>query len=305
MIACTLMWVAAGLIINGVENLAKGIRVNSFIVSFLVLGIVTSFTEMSVGINAIMLKTPEVFAGNLIGASFVLVLFVIPLLVTLHKGVNFHPNFNAEKTFFFLMLILASALVTLDGVMSIFDAILLILMFVFFFFFFQHFKKIEHELETKKINTKSLLINSLKILTGAAIVYFSSGTLVEKTIYFATLIHAPTFLVSLFVLSIGTNVPELAIAVNSLAQKKPEIALGDYIGSAAFNVFLLGLFSLVSGTFTLDTNHFGMMLPIVAFGFLLFFLFSKSRNKLSFWEGVTILAVYFTYVLVQISDLLN
>lgn len=305
MIACTLMWVAAGLIINGVENLAKGIRVNSFIVSFLVLGIVTSVTEMSVGINAIMLKTPEVFAGNLIGASFVLVLFVIPLLVTLHKGVKFHSNFNAEKTFFFLILILASALVTLDGVMSIFDAILLILMFVFFFYFFQHFKKVEDELETKKINNKSLLINSLKILTGTAIVYFSSETLVEKTIYFAALMHAPTFLVSLFILSIGTNVPELAIAVNSLAQKKPEIALGDYIGSAAFNIFLLGVFSLVSGTFTLDTNHFGMMLPIVAIGFLLFFFFSKSHNKLSFWEGVAILMVYFTYVLVQISDLLN
>lgn len=304
-IACILMWIAAGLIINGVENLAKGIRVNSFVVSFLVLGIVTSVTEMSVGINAIILKTPEVFAGNLIGASFVLVLFVIPLLVILHKGVQFHPNFNAEKTLFFLILILASALVTLDGVMSIFDAILLMLMFGFFFYFFQHFKKVEQELETKKINTKALLINSFKILLGAVIVYFSSETLVEKTIYFATLMHAPTFLVSLFVLSIGTNVPELAIAVNSLAQKKPEIAMGDFVGSAAFNVFLLGLFSLVSGSFTLDTNHFGMMLPIVAFGFLLFFSFSKSRNKLSFWEGVAILIVYLTYMLAQISDLLN
>ena len=304
-IACALMWIAAGLIINGVENLAKGIRVNSFIVSFLVLGIVTSVTEMSVGINALILKTPEVFAGNLIGASFVLVLFVIPLLVILHKGVQFHPNFNAEKTFFFLMLILAGALVTLDGVMSIFDAMLLILMFWFFFYFFQHFQKVENELETKKINTKSLLVNSLKILLGAGIVYFSSETLVEKTIYFAALMHAPTFLVSLFVLSIGTNVPELAIAVNSLAQKKPEIALGDYIGSAAFNIFLLGIFSLVNGTFIIDTNHFAIMLPIVGFGFLLFFAFSKSRNKLSFWEGVAILIVYFTYVLVQISDLLN
>ncbi|MCC6643600.1 hypothetical protein IT411_02525, partial [Candidatus Peregrinibacteria bacterium] len=260
--------------------------------------------EMSVGINAIMLKTPEVFAGNLIGASFVLVLFVIPLLVVMHKGVQFQSNFNAEKIFFFLLLILASALVVLDGVVSVYDAILLILMYGFFFYFFQHYKKITHELEKKSINTKALLLCAVKIMRGAVLIYFASLLLVEKTLYFATLLNAPPFVVSMLLLSLGTNLPEITIAINSLAHRQPEIALGDYIGSAAFNIMLLGIFSLFNGTFTLDTNHFGLIFPIVIFGFVMFFIFSKSKNKLSFWEGVALLMVFFLYVLAESTDIL-
>lgn len=298
------MWISSALIIEGVENFSKNVRANSFVVSFVMLGILTSVTEISVGVNAIILKKPEIFAGNLIGSSFVIVLFIIPLLAVLNKGIHFRRHFKLDKLFFFLILLIAPAFMALDGTVSQFDALLLLLLYLFFFSFFNHNRiKLSREIQIQKIESKKVFSNIAKILAGAALIFFASQILVDKTIYFATIFHAPPFIASLFILAIGTNLPELAIAVNSTYRGKTEIALGDYIGSAAANVMLFSVFSLIYGTFSIDTNHFYLMMMVVVTGFILFFFFSKSKNTLSLFEGIILLLVYFVYLFLQISDI--
>lgn len=302
--ASACMWVSAGFIINGVESFSKNMKANSFIISFIILGILTSVTEISVGINSILLSKPEIFAGNLIGSSFVIILFIIPLLAVLGKGIQFKETFSLDKLLFFLILLVSPAMVALDGKVSVFDAVLLLLLYGFFFHLFNgHKVKNIEDFEPRKINKKDLIINFSKILIGAAIIFFASQVLVDKTLYFATFFNAPPFIVSLFILSIGTNLPELAIAIGSSYRKKNEIALGDYIGSAAANVMLFGIFTFFNGPFNLETNHFYLMLPVVGIGFVLFFIFCRSKNTLSVFEGVLLLLIYFIYLFLQMSDI--
>ena len=66
------IWVGSGLAIRSVERISQSLKVSSFAVSFLVLGLFTSISELSVGINSIMENDPEIYVGNLIGASIVL-----------------------------------------------------------------------------------------------------------------------------------------------------------------------------------------------------------------------------------------
>jgi Sodium/calcium exchanger protein. len=67
-----LLWLASGKIVEMIEKIAKKMGFSSFALSFFVLGILTSIPEFSVGVNSLLKKTPDIFVGNLIGASFYL-----------------------------------------------------------------------------------------------------------------------------------------------------------------------------------------------------------------------------------------
>src|SRR3989339_2170314 len=83
-----ILWYCSGIIINSVERLAHKFKLSSFAVSFFVLGILTSIPEFSVGINSIINKTPDIFVGNLLGASLIIFILIIPLLAVLGNGVK-------------------------------------------------------------------------------------------------------------------------------------------------------------------------------------------------------------------------
>lgn len=307
---CGVLWFSSDLITKGVESFAKNLKISSFIASFLILGILTSVTEISVGFNAILDNKPGIFVGNLIGSSFVMLVFIIPLLAIFNNGIAFKQHFNEKKALFFIILLLAPSLLVLDGQVSRYDAILVILLYTLFFFYFKkHHNILEDEKLEEKISQnatkKEVIVNLGKIIVGAIFIYFASNLLVDKTIYFAEILEVPPFLVSLLILSLGTNLPELAITINSIYKKHPEIALGDYIGSAAANPFLFGIFTLLQGPFTLQSSHFNFTFLIILIGYILLFVFFRSKNTLSFLEGVFLIFIYILFLLFQGNAMFN
>ena len=66
------IWYCSGIIIRSVENLAKRLKISPFAMSFFVLGILTSVPEFSIGVNSIINNTPDIFVGNLLGASLII-----------------------------------------------------------------------------------------------------------------------------------------------------------------------------------------------------------------------------------------
>src|SRR3990167_5911120 len=86
--ALSVLWLGAGLIVYSLDNISRRLEISAFAASFSILGILTSLPEISVGINAIIDKKPEIYVGNLLGASVVLFLMIIPLLAILGNGVK-------------------------------------------------------------------------------------------------------------------------------------------------------------------------------------------------------------------------
>jgi cation:H+ antiporter len=87
------IWMGSGLAARSVERLAKSLKTSSFILSFIVLGIFTSISELSVGISAVVENDPEFFVGNLLGATIVLFLLIIPLLAIIGKSIRITAKF--------------------------------------------------------------------------------------------------------------------------------------------------------------------------------------------------------------------
>lgn len=300
--SCTILWLASGLVITAIERFSKSTRLSAFAVSALILGILTSLTEISVGINALLERSPTVFAGNLIGGSFVILLCIIPLLAIFNKGIVLRQHLDQTHLLFFIVLLLAPSLLILDGHASRWDAALLVALYGLFLYILQKKNSLPTDIRIRRMDKGVIAKNLIKISIGAVLIFFAGKMLVESTVFIADYLEISRLLVSLLILSIGTNIPELVIAVKTTMQKHSEIAFGNYVGSAVTNPLLFGIFTIIHGPFTIQ-NSFSSSFIFILIGYVLFFLLARTKSTISFFEGIFLFLFYLLFVLFQASNI--
>jgi cation:H+ antiporter len=293
------------LIIDGVEGFSKHIQVSTFAASALILGILTSFSELSVGINAVLEKHPEVFVGDFIGGTFIIVMFIIPILAIFHRGVSLSGHMDKRQLIYFLLFLAVPSFLISDGFVDRSDAILVILMYVVFVYMFQNREHLFRKERVRKEAPKQVLQHIIRIVVGAILVYLASHFLVEQTVALAGVFAIPPFVVSLLIVAFGTNLPELSIAASSIRRRDTGIAFGDLVGSSATNMCLFGVFTLINGPFTLAISGFTVAFYLIMLGYALFFVLARSNLKLSLYEGLALLCVYLVFVCVHLSEIFS
>ncbi len=297
-----LIWYASGIIVNSLTRFTKKLKLSTFAVSFFVLGILTSIPEFAVGINSIIQQKPGIFIGNLLGASLTLFILVIPILAVLGNGVKMVHQLSSDNLIFTLLFVAAPTFLIADNVLTRTESVFLILMYVILFYFIEKkhglFVNVREGLENFK--DKNAAEDIIELLLACVIVFVTSQYIVTQTIYFSELLSVSPFLISIVVLSIGTNLPELSLAIRAVMAGKREVALGDYLGSAAANSLLFGIFTFLNGArINIETYSYktmGMML----LGLGVFYFFSRSKQDISRREGKILLLVYLLFLVVEI-----
>lgn len=309
LISIGVIWFFAGLIVDSVDRIARRFKQSGFIVAFFVLGFMTSLSELSVAINAVITNVPQVSAGNLVGASFVLLVFVVPLLAVIGNGVRMNKLFDQWRLLLVLAVIALPAVFFLDGAITRREGIAALLMYGVLLWGMRknsppaQVADVEARiLPKKKIHS---VRDVLTIVISATMVLLAGYLLVQETVYFAEVLNAPKSLVSIIVLSIGTNVPELAIAARAILKKRSDVALGNYLGSAVVNTVILSLLVLAHGSFAVDRSGFQVSFGFMMIGFVLLYLFIRSKDILSRTEGFVLLSIYAGFIAVQIYTLLT
>lgn len=296
------LWFGAGLIITSVDKFSKSLKISSFATSFFILGILTSIPELSVGITSIVKNDPEIFVGNLLGGVIIIFLLIIPLLAILGNGIKLQNQLEEGPLIFSLLVIAAPSFFIADKNISTFDGIAMMILYVILFVFIQK-KQGVFEALTKKVTGKKTVNYAKKlvlIIVGVIIVYFSSNIIVSNTLYFSELLQVTPFFISLLILSFGTNLPELSLAIRSVISGKKDVAFGDYIGSAAANTLLFGLLSLLyHGDININGNFY-ISFFFIALGLGLFYYFSRSKNTISRKEGCLLFSVYIVFITIEL-----
>lgn len=295
------IWFGAGLAIHAVERLSKYLRLSSFAVSFLVLGFFTSISELSVGVNAVVQNDPEIFVGNLVGASILLFLLAIPLLAITGNQVKISREFSGLNLWLSLIVVGLPGLLLFDGHLDLTDAVVATVGYATLLISIQSKKGLLEKVKSwGRFSPRVGLTELGKIGLGFGMVFMASKVVVEQTLYFSQLWNISPFLISLFAISIGTNLPELSLMVRSVFAKSNQVAFGDYVGSAAFNTFLLGFLAFWYGEPIEMVNSYRYSLITMAVGLLLFYWFARTKNALSRWEAVVLIMVYLAFLGLEI-----
>lgn len=295
------IWIGAGMAITSVEKTAHKLRLSSFLVSFLILGFFTSIGEASVGINAVLSDEPSIFVGNLVGASIVLLLMVIPLLALTGKAITINKEVRGHNLILPLIVVAIPVLLSFDGVVNRTDAIIAVALFALSALVLEKRRGFVKNVATfATFKNLSVAREVTKIVVGALIIYGSSWVVVQQTEYFSKALGLSEFFISLMIISIGTNLPELSLIARSLSMKSNQVAFGDYLGSASFNSFLYGILALWYGKPILLTNSYAMSLGFLIVGLILFYIFARSKNSISRLEALGLFSLYVAFFAVEV-----
>ncbi len=83
------------------------------------------------------------------------------------------------------------------------------------------------------------LADLVRFLVGLALLVWGAQRLVHGSSSLAARLGVPPLVIGLTVVAFGTSSPELAVSLGSGLARRPEIALGNVVGSNIFNVLLI------------------------------------------------------------------
>lgn len=299
------IWIASSGIIGGVTKLSLKAKLPPFLVSFVLLGLLTSSTEISLAINSHINGLPEVSVGNLIGGIIVIFLLVIPVLAVFGNGIGTENNYSKLELLFTLAMITLPALFLFDGIISASESTLLIagyLIPVIILVIRHHGVPKKKGRKPNSIKNTNISRELFKIVIAGGTLLFASDRLIDVVVSSANEMSISPFLISLLTLSIGTNLPEIVLVIRAVLSGQKDIALGNYIGSALANLFILGVLASVNTNMPITAN-FTKILFFTVIGIALFFIFINTKKQLSRKEGLVLLGIYAIFVATELINI--
>jgi len=287
---------AASVVVKHASSLAQKLGLSSFVIGFLLLGLVTSTPELFVAMQAARDGIPELAVGNLLGGSILLLSLVMGVVAILLGRVSLDHQLKTGELWAMTGVIAAPITVLWDGRLTRPEGLFLVVVYGLHAFLLDHERQSKH---TKRVHHGSMT-GHLGVLAGAVGVMFISSRFIVTSAeaVMGTLSIAPVVF-GLFFLSLGTNMPELALAFESIRHRRREIAFGDFLGSSAANTLILGLLGLIAPfTGNQGGRLFGALLLLGSVA--LYFLWAiSSGREISRKEGVGLLAFYLLFVVYE------
>jgi cation:H+ antiporter len=135
------------------------------------------------------------------------------------------------------------------------------------------------------------------MISGFALVIAGASFFVNGASSLAKRFKVSELVIGLTVVAVGTSLPELATSVVAAFKRKPEIAVGNVVGSNIFNIFfILGASSIIRPIPFEAASNVDVVMLIVA-GVLLFLTaFTGKKLIIDRWEAVVFVVLYIGYL---------
>jgi cation:H+ antiporter len=138
-------------------------------------------------------------------------------------------------------------------------------------------------------------------LGGLALAIVASDRAVGYTRALAAALGAPPFIVGVALVSIGTDLPEIANSVAAHAQGAGDVNVGDSVGSTLTQYTLvLGLFPFVAGTLAIARRQVGLVTVFTVAGLALTTFF-VADGWLGRWEGAALIVAWGVFTIAVVK----
>jgi cation:H+ antiporter len=138
---------------------------------------------------------------------------------------------------------------------------------------------------------------------GFAVALVASDRAVAYTRALAAALGAPAFIVGVALVSIGTDLPEIANSIAAHAQGEGDVNVGDSVGSTLTQYTLvLGVFPFVASTIPIVREQIALVTLLTGAGLGLAAVF-VADGWLSRWDGLALVAAWGAFTIVVVKGL--
>jgi cation:H+ antiporter len=151
---------------------------------------------------------------------------------------------------------------------------------------------------------KSKLYHLSIALIGFGGVTIAAIMIVESVIFISTVLNIHEYIISFFIVAIGTSLPELAVDINALRLGHHQIAIGDIVGSCIVDSTLsIGIGQVLFPQVVTAALAIPTVLYTLIASFIVFSLIA-ARRKLDKKAGIIFISLYFLSYLFLFSYLI-
>ena len=287
----------ADFIIKESERIALHFNISHFVIGATLIAFGTSLPEMAASMMASAQGKSDMAVANVVGSVIFNITLVLGLVFMIAKSMDPDRDLFSKDSAWVVIPLVIFFIMTLDGKISRIDGALFLLMMVsYLIFLFGSNKKelegeIDEDLQKIKFNwSKSILFLSIGFLLtiGGANFVVDSGTNIARSL------HVSEWIIGLFLISLGTSLPELVVSLVAVKKGNADMSIGNIIGSnvANFSMVLGGSALINPLSVNLAATKFDMIILAAASIALLFVLANKLYNKAGGIFLLTILALF-------------
>ena len=258
-------------------RLSRSLELPRYTVGFLVVSAISILPELLIAIISSLTNVPEFALGVLFGSNIADLTLIFALIILLTGRALSVQKSTLKDNELYIFLLLMPVLLGLDGYFSRTDGILLIAAGVFFYYQSLKNRRASHAGSGTQTHnyyrTFFLLLLAIgMLLTGAYLAVSSASAL-------ATTLGVSPVLIGMFIVGLGTTLPELFFSLKSHQRHNDALAEGDLLGTVLVDAtIVVGTLAAVSPFAFPKSIMYITGAFMVAAAFFLFYLMRSDRT---------------------------
>jgi len=293
----------ADFVIKESERIALHFNISHFVIGATLIAFGTSLPEMAASMMAAGQGKSDMAVANVVGSVIFNITMVLGVVFLIAKSMNPKRNLFAQDSAWVIVPVVIFFIMIQDGVISRVDGILFLLMMAsyLYFLFIDSKEDLEGEIDDSLSKEKFNWLKTIGFLSvGFILTIGGAHFVVESGTNIAREFEVSEWIIGLFLISLGTSLPELVVSLVAVKKGNAEMSIGNIIGSNVANFsMVLGAASLISPlTIDLVATKFDLLIMVSASLTLIFILANKIYNKAGAIFLLTILALFIQNALI-------
>ena len=284
--------------LKGVLVIARKFKLSNILVSAVIIGFGTSLAELTVSVEAVLIGSPDIALGNIIGSNIANILLVTAIAALITPIMLKNLKINRD----IFVMIVASLLLLffkfIDWLNFYSGVIFLLILFSYISYSYFQDQKDNGDKE-ENLENFSLIKAIIYSVIGLATLILGGWLLVNSSIEIAQSYGISEAVIGLTIVAVGTAIPELTTTIIASIKKHNDLVIGNILGSNIFNILgILGVTLLIENIpVTDEMMKKGIWEMIAATLFFIIILrFAKSISKLIASFMLTSYAIYIVYL---------
>ena len=297
--------------VDGATGIAEHFHLPELLIGATVVSIGTTLPEVMVSCQAALKGSGGISYGNAIGSVICNTSLIAAITVAVKPSLVKRKSLILPSGFFFTAAIIYAAIAYTTGRFERWQGILLLACFVTYMcvLLLQMKKNPEKSAadSSEQIKERPMFQNVIMLVIGAAAIAVGANLLVNNGTLIAQALGVPDSVIGLTMVALGTSLPELVTAITALSKGHGALSLGNVIGANLFNIVLVSGLAITIAPFGIPAERtisginssLAVDIPVMFIVMGILCIPALLKEKLSRWQGVTLLAIYVGFTIYQ------
>jgi cation:H+ antiporter len=294
-VALLLVYKSAEVALKQSSAVAVSLGLSKGTVGFLLIALISALPEAFISALAAFEGDPSLGLATLFGSNVADLTIVLALVAWLGGRDIKVESHILKNTGYFLSLLAVALLLGLDSYYSRLEGALLVCGGIFF-----HLHLLKGGAQGQlKIVAKFSFQNLLALILSMGFLLLGAHFTIDSAVEIASTLGVKPALVGMFLIALGTTLPELFFAIKAVRRKEDGLALGDILGTVLTDAtILVGVIALIQ-PFSFDSRivYSTGLIMLVSAGVVFYLM--KTGKMLTKKEAILLALIYVLFVTLE------